>query len=132
MLTQIYEVGTPEEARAISRIGVDHVGVLVGKGQFPREQPVAAARAIAAAIVAPAKFSALLLSADLALIARSARELRPEILHLGAAPELLSPQDVARLKANLPGIPIMRSVPVTGDESLAVARSYEGIADFLL
>jgi phosphoribosylanthranilate isomerase len=35
MLTQIYEVSTPEEARAISEIGVDHIGVLVGDGQFP-------------------------------------------------------------------------------------------------
>jgi phosphoribosylanthranilate isomerase len=132
MLTQIYEVGTPDEARTISRIGVDHIGVLVGEGQFPREQPVAAARAIAGAIVAPAKFSALLPSADLALIARAARELRPDILHLGAAPELLSPQHVARLKAGLPGMPIMRSVPVTGEESLAIAQSYKGIADLLL
>ena len=43
MLTQIYEIATPEEAAAISAIGVDHVGVLVGDGQFSREQPLAAA-----------------------------------------------------------------------------------------
>lgn len=42
MLTQIYEISTPEEARAISAIGVDHIGVLVGNGEFPgsnRSQP---------------------------------------------------------------------------------------------
>jgi phosphoribosylanthranilate isomerase len=50
ILTQIYEVGTPEEARAISAIGVDHIGILVGDGGFPREQPVAAAQSIAAAV----------------------------------------------------------------------------------
>ena len=43
VLTQIYEVSDPVEASAISRIGVDHVGVLVGDGQFPREQPLGAA-----------------------------------------------------------------------------------------
>ena len=39
MLVQIYEVQTPEEAVALARLGVDHVGVLVGDGVFPRELP---------------------------------------------------------------------------------------------
>jgi phosphoribosylanthranilate isomerase len=132
MLTQIYEVGTPAEARAISAIGVDHVGVLVGGGEFPREQPVAAAIAIAAAISPPAKFSALVLTSDIARIVEAARALGPAIIHLGAVPELLTPRDAAALKGQLPGIPIMRSIPVTGEESIALARSYEGIAEFLL
>ena len=37
MLVQIYEVQTPEEAVALARLGVDHIGVLVGDGLFPRE-----------------------------------------------------------------------------------------------
>jgi hypothetical protein len=37
VLTQIYEVSTPEEARLISKIGVDHIGILIGNGEFPRE-----------------------------------------------------------------------------------------------
>ena len=60
------------------------------------------------------------------------RELQPAILHLGAAPDLLSPDDVATLKRNLPGILLTRSVPVVGEASIAIARKYEGIADFLL
>ena len=32
MLVQIYEVQTPEEAVALARRGVDHIGVLVGDG----------------------------------------------------------------------------------------------------
>ena len=38
---QIYEVETPEEAVALARLGVDHIGVLVGDGAFPRELPAA-------------------------------------------------------------------------------------------
>jgi phosphoribosylanthranilate isomerase len=38
MLTQIYESSSPDEARAVSGIGIDHIGVLVGDGKFPREQ----------------------------------------------------------------------------------------------
>jgi phosphoribosylanthranilate isomerase len=132
MLTQIYEVGTPEEAHAISAIGVDHIGILVGDGEFPREQPVIAAQAIAAAVARPARVSALFLTADISLILRAAQALRPAILHLGAAPELLGPDQVAALKRDLPGLPIMRSIPVIGDESIALASAYDGIADFLL
>jgi len=132
MLTQIYEISTPEEACAISEIGVDHIGILVGNGEFPRELPVERAAEIAAAVVPPSKVSALFLTADISLIEKSAHQLRPPIVHLGAAPELLSPDDVAALKARLPDTLIMRSVPIVGDESIVVARSYAGIADFLL
>ena len=132
MLTQIYEVSTPQEARAIAAIGVDHVGILVGDGEFPRELSLAAAARVAAAIPPQAKFVALFLTAQVALIEAWAGRLHPAILHLGAAPELMSPQQVANLKRRLPGLPIMRSVPVSGPESIAIAREYAGLADFLL
>ena len=132
MLTQIYEISTPEEARAISAIGIDHIGILVGNGEFPRELPVERAAEVAAAVLPSSKVSALFLTADTSLIEKWARELCPAIIHLGAAPELLSPADLATLKAKLPGMTFVRSVPVVGEESIAIARSYEGIADFLL
>jgi phosphoribosylanthranilate isomerase len=53
-------------------------------------------------------------------------------VHLGAAPELLTPPDIAFLKDQLPDTLVMRSVPVTGPESIEIARSYEGLVDFLL
>jgi phosphoribosylanthranilate isomerase len=132
MLTQIYEISTPEEARSISGIGVDHIGVLVGNGEFARELPVEAAAKVAAAILAPSKLSALFLTADISLIEQWGRRLRPAILHLGAAPALLSPEDAATLKGKLAGMVLMRSIPVVGEASIAIAQSYAGIADFLL
>ena len=53
MLTQICEISALEEARAISEIGVDHVGVLVGKGEFPRELSIEKATEVATGIVPP-------------------------------------------------------------------------------
>jgi phosphoribosylanthranilate isomerase len=132
MLTQVYEITSAEEAAAISAIGVDHIGVLVGDGSFPREQPPASAATIAASIGGSARFCALFLSPDAAYILRWARELRPAILHLGCAPELLGPAQVLELKRLLPGMPVMRSVPVVDAASIDVARAYEDIADFLL
>jgi phosphoribosylanthranilate isomerase len=132
VLTQIYEVSSPEEAAAISAIGIDHIGVLVGDGRFPREQPVAAAAKSAAAIAPPARFSALFLTDDIPLIIAWARELGPAIIHLGASPELLTPAHVAVIKQELPASVIMRSIPVTGEESVGIADSYEEVADYLL
>ncbi len=130
--TQIYEVSAPEEAAAVSAMGIDHVGVLVGEGEFPREQPVPAALAIARAIAPPATLSALFLGADEDAIVRMAEALRPDIVHLGAAPELLPPDRTAALRARLKGVPVMRSIPVVGEQSIALAASFEDAADLLL
>jgi phosphoribosylanthranilate isomerase len=132
MLTQIYEVSTPAQARAISAIGVDHIGILVGDGEFPRELPIEAAQRVAAAVAPGSKCSALFLTARIGLIEAWACALGPDIVHLGAAVELLSPEDVVVLRSRLPGMLVMRSVPVTGPESVEIARQYDGAADFLL
>jgi phosphoribosylanthranilate isomerase len=132
MIVQIYEVTTPEEARALSAMGVDHIGVLVGDGSFPREQTVERAREILAAVHSGAHTSVLSLSNDLDLIARITGALMPDILHLGAAPEQLSPAQTRSLKAEFPRVSQMRSIPVVDESSIALARSYDAIADFLL
>jgi phosphoribosylanthranilate isomerase len=132
LIVQIYEVISPEEASALSSLGVDHIGVLVGDGAFPREQSIEDAKRIFAAITPPSKGSALSLATDLALITRIAAQLHPSILHLGAAPELLPPSRVAELKDRFRGLTIMRSIPVVDHESVALAKTYDGIADILL
>ncbi len=132
MLTQIYEISTPDEAQSISEMGVDHIGVLAGNGEFPRELSLQAVSRVADAILPTSKLSLLFLTADLTLITEWAGQLDPAIIHLGSAPELLSPDDTAMLKSRLSGPLIMRSIPVVGETSIALARSYHGIADFLL
>src|SRR5262249_43226399 len=120
------------EAHALSEIGVAHIGILVGKGDFPREQSFVAARQIIGAITAGAKSCALSLSPDLELHRRIVDDLRPDILHFGCAPDLMGPQDVADLKKRYPDQQIMRSIPVVDDSAIGLACSYDGIADFLL
>jgi phosphoribosylanthranilate isomerase len=132
MLVQIYEIGTPDEARAIAALGVDHVGVLVGKGAFPRERTVAEARAIFAALPLGAKRVALSLSADPDEIARVIEEVAPDIIHVGAAAERFGAKESDALKRRYPDVALMRSIPVTDDSSIAFAKAHKGIADFLL
>ena len=82
MIVQIYEVTTSAEARALGAMGVDHIGVLVGDGSFPREQTTEKAQDIFAAIPPESKALLLSLSDDPVLIARITHELKPGILHL--------------------------------------------------
>ncbi|MGE5208620.1 MAG: phosphoribosylanthranilate isomerase [Alphaproteobacteria bacterium] len=132
MIVQIYEVTKPEEARALSAMGVEHIGVLVGDGSFPREQTVDWATEVFAAVCSKARRSVLSLSNNLDLIGRITTALMPDILHLGAAPQQLSPAHLRSLKAEFPRVSLMRSIPVVDETSIAIARSYDGIADFLL
>jgi phosphoribosylanthranilate isomerase len=132
MLVQIYEISSAEEARSLSNLGVDHVGVLVGDGSFPREQSIDRARLIFSAISSPSKGVALSLSADMRLIEQIVLELKPAILHLGAASDRFTPAMVRQIKQRCGPLKVMRSIPVVDDGSLAVARSYDGIADILL
>src|SRR3981189_1829248 len=132
MLVQIYKVQTPEEARALTRLGVDHIGVLVGDGAFPRELSIAQSSAIFAAVPAGKKRVALSLSADPEEVARVARETRPDIIQLQAAIEDFSVAMTRAFRSRCPEIPIMRAIPVIDEASIEVARSYQGVADFLL
>jgi phosphoribosylanthranilate isomerase len=132
MLVQIYEVQTPEEARALARLGVDHIGVLVGGGAFPRELSIAQANAIFAAVPIGNKRVALSLSADPEEVARVARETRPDIIQLQAALEEFSVDMTRAFRSRFPEMPIMRAIPVIDEASIEVARSYRGVADFLL
>ena len=132
MLVQIYEVQTPEEAVARARLGVDHIGVLVGDCVFPRELSIAHTNGIFAAVPADKKRVALSLSADLEELGRVVAETRPDIIQLQAAIDDFSVAMTRRLKTRFPQIPIMRAIPVIDEASIEVAGSYRGVADFLL
>jgi phosphoribosylanthranilate isomerase len=132
MTVQIYEVRSAAEAAALAACGVDHVGVLVGPGAFPRELDPASARAVFAACPGTVKRVALSLSADPDEIGSVVAATRPDIIHLGAAAELVSAAMAAALKARHPSCRVMRSIPVVDAHSIAIAKEYEGIADFLL
>lgn len=132
MIVQIYEVQSAAEARALLALGVTNIGVLVGDGEFPRELAPASARGVFDAIRDVATCVALSLSADPAAIARAVAETGPDILHIGAAPELLSVDTTRALRRAVGGTRIMRAIPVTGPEAIDLARDYDGVADWLL
>jgi phosphoribosylanthranilate isomerase len=132
VIVQIYEVSTPEEAVALEALGVDHIGVLVGRGAFPRELPATSARAIFRALRPATKRLALSLSDRLEEVASVVADTMPDIIQVGAAVELLSVERMRELKASFPDVLLMRAIPVIGEESLVLAKQYAHVADFLL
>ncbi|HYZ40442.1 MAG TPA: phosphoribosylanthranilate isomerase, partial [Stellaceae bacterium] len=94
--------------------------------------PPARARAIFAALPSGAKRVALSLSADPKEVACLTEQTRPDIIHLGAAVELLTVADARALKARFPFVAVMRSIPIVGEESIGWAEAYREVADFLL
>ena len=78
-IVQVYEVTSAAEARALVEIGVDHVGVLVGKGSFPREQSFGAACKIFAAVPPRATKVALSLAESVAGVAEVVEEPAPTL-----------------------------------------------------
>jgi phosphoribosylanthranilate isomerase len=131
-LVQIYEVRNPKEATALAALGVDHIGVLVGKGKFPREQSYAKTRQIFAAISSSAKKLSLSLAHNVGELAEVVKETRPDILHLGTRPDALLPATILKLKKAFPNLQIMRTIPVRDESDIALAKVYEGVADYLL
>jgi phosphoribosylanthranilate isomerase len=132
MLVQIFEVQTPEEAAALVRLGVDHIGVLVGDGAFPRELSITRTNAIFAAVPAGHQRVALSLSADLEQVARVIGETKPDIVQVQAEVDDFPVDKTRALKARFPQTPIIRAIPVIDETSIETAASYRGIADFLL
>lgn len=132
MIVQIYEVSSIKEAKKVAEAGVDHIGVVVGKGLFGNEMTPEKARKLFVSLPKGKKGVALSLSNNLDEISEVIRIARPDILHLCALPEKISPQDVIFLKKRFPGLKVMRTIPITGKESVNLAKEYEGVADYLL
>jgi len=137
LIVQIYEVQSPDEARKLIEAGVDHIGVLVGNGEHPRELSINRAREIFKVVpLGPdIKRVAMSLSHNLEQIIEIDRETCPDILHLGAATELLLIDHVVRLRRHLSSLSkIMRSIPVIGPGSIELAMKYdmEGVVDYFL
>src|SRR3990167_8172632 len=132
MITQIYEAQNFDEAKNLVEVGVDNVGVLVGNGEYPREFSPEQAKEILLGVTCQAKKVVLSLSKNLKDIIEIVGKTNPDILHLGTAPESLSPEDVQDLKKQFPDLKIMRSIPVRDEGSVELAKQYDGVADYLL
>jgi len=132
MIVQIYEISTPKEAKEMEKLGVDHIGVLVGKGDYPRGLGFKQTKAIFSVLSDKAKKVALSLHSNLDKIFEIIEKTDPGIIHLAALPENISIDHVKIIKQKFPNVKIMRTIPVIDKSSIDLAKQYEGVADYLL
>ena len=132
MIVQIYEVSSPTEAKELAQIGVDHIGVLVGKGKHPRELSIRKAKEIFQPLSSNTKKVVLSLSNDLKEISEIIEQLNPDILHLGISEEILPLFKIKEIREKYPQLKIMRSIAVLNEENINLAKQYEEIVDYLL
>jgi len=129
---QIYTMQSVAEAEAVASLGVDHVGVTPSSRGLPGEVNYALAAEICAEVAGVATSVALSVDVDLGAIEHMVRAVMPDVLHLCGPPGAVGPPAVAELRRALPDVAIMQAVAVTGREAIEIARSYDGVADFLL
>jgi phosphoribosylanthranilate isomerase len=132
MKIQIYTMQTPEEARAVAALGVDHLGVTPAQRGLPGEVDFATARAILEAVRGQALCVALSVETDPDAILAMVRAVEPEILHLCGLAGSLPPQAVRELRTELAGLPVMQAISVTGPEAIDAALAYQAVADYLI
>ena len=123
---------TPEEARAVAALGVDHLGVTPAQHGLPGEVDFATARAILEAVRGQALCVALSVETDPDAILAMVRAVEPEILHLCGLAGSLPPQAVRELRTELAGLPVMQAISVTGPEAIDAALAYQAVADYLI
>ncbi len=143
---QIYEIQRPEEAEAMIRIGVDHLGsVLLGEDRWKDpviRDTVSEVRRLGA------KSSLIPLFQNEDALVRALEYHRPDIVHFcdmleegtdSKRASLKLPLHLqTRIRQRFPEIAVMRSIPIppSGEgvpaTTLAVARRFEPVSDFFL
>ncbi|MDL2328362.1 phosphoribosylanthranilate isomerase [Desulfosarcina sp. OttesenSCG-928-A07] len=142
-IIQIYEIQTPEEARLMIEMGVDHIGSVVPSTEN-RHNPVL--RDAISLIRRMGAVSTLIpLYADKDIVFDTLSYYQPHVVHFcdhlswddpDATQAILFLQTA--VKKNFPAVRIMRSIPIgqkalsDSDRIMALARQFESISDFFL
>jgi phosphoribosylanthranilate isomerase len=144
MIIQIYEIQTPDEARAMIDLGVDHIGsVLLSEDQWR----IPAIKEVVETVQAAGRKSSLIpLFCDTNRIAQAIRFYRPDIIHFCEAlplgkgfKESVEKAFVrqAAIRREFPQIEIMRTIPITSDGGcedpvVELATRFAPISDWFL
>lgn len=136
MLVQIYTAQSPDEARALADLDVDHVGVTISDRGLPGEVDLESGKAIVESLRGVATSVALTVETDLVVIQAFVAAVRPDILHLCGDTVVFPPAAVADLRAWLVrrrfDIQLMQAIPMTGAEAVGEARRFAHHVDWLI
>jgi phosphoribosylanthranilate isomerase len=123
---------SPDEARRVVALGVDHVGVTPSHRNLPGEVDFPTARAIVEAVGSAALTVALTVESDPDAIQAMLGAVQPDVLHLCGPAGRLSPQAVQALRSRLPGVGFMQAISIAGPEAVVEALAYQEVVDYLI
>lgn len=132
MIVQIYEVSNPKQAKELEKLGVNYIGVLVGKGDYARELSFEKTRAIFNVLSKGTKKVALSLSPNLDGVLEVIEQTNPDIIHIATLPKNITPADIKTIRQKFPHVKIMRTIPVINEKSIDLAKEYDKVVDYLL
>jgi len=132
MKVQIYTMQSVQEALDVAALGVDHLGLTPSNSGLPGEIDFRTAREIVERIGDKAVCVALTIEFSIPDILKMVNEVQPDILHLCPLENTFLPDDVRKLRDQIPDLPIMQAVSVSGSSALDVALSYNEVADYLI
>lgn len=142
VIVQIYGIKTIQDARRVVDLGADHIGVSFGETtRTPGQLSGSQARELFSAVQPRAVKVGLTVSESLGEITRDLKAMQPvqpDVLHLSGDIEGLSPEDIAVLRDQHPGLKIMQAIPVlpgvplSEQKALEYVRAYEAVSDFFL
>jgi phosphoribosylanthranilate isomerase len=142
-IVQIYEIQTPQEARAVIELGADHIGSVI-TSRSERHDPVIR-ETIARVREMGAVSSLIPLYADVDAVFDTLDYYRPDIIHFCDRIEdpdgdaVLSAIDLqTAVKRRFPGVRITRSIPIgrraseNGQRIIDLAARLEHVSDYFL
>ncbi len=135
MKIQIYEYVHVDDVRAGVRAGVHFIGVKPGeRGRSAGEVDFAHCRNLYAAVPAESGVlrNALTTATDTDEIVGIVQAVQPDLLHLSGNIGLMSPAQVGEIRGLVSPVKIMVAIPVVDEGTVALARSYRSVADYLL
>ncbi len=127
VLVKICGLSTPHTLDATIAAGADLAG-FVFFAKSPRHIDLDTARALGEQAAGRIQKVALTVDADDAALAEVVAALRPDMLQLHGHE---SPERVGAVKARF-GLPVIKAIGVASAADVAAARSYDGVADWLL
>ncbi len=134
MIIQIYAIVSQEDAEALCKLGVDHIGIVVSKNGDPEAGILSPdqARKIANTVKEYGKIITMIPDMlERKVLQRYVEKIEPDIIHVC---KILPIEEIRSLNDFLDnlGVELMYAIPVSGEESVQYALDVEPYVGFLM
>ncbi len=129
VIAQIYGIKSVPDAKMVTELGADHLGVAYGSPRFLNFEQ---AREIFNTIGNKAVKVGLTISFDLEEIVKMVTTVMPDILHLSGDIAKFSPSEIAKLKNRVKGLKVMQALPANDPKIFQYVKEYESVSDYFL